>query len=137
MYVCERQLDELMDVIVFFTLSLCCKSHYCVQNVQVGDKQHNTTRHFVSPNDTVEIACSLPLGHAYTCHFYREWICVKFGSCSNKLTGWQLGLWAKRTAMLPVNMTCKYDPHPKLDLHSKPSNHLLLLVVGEEPQSGG
>ncbi|XP_068175123.1 uncharacterized protein [Antennarius striatus] len=84
---------------------------------------------FVSPDDSVEVTCSLPVGSAFSCRFYRGEIRLAEGSCSRNLTGEQLTVWEKKTVLLPVNLTCRYDPEEHLSIRSEPSNHKMLFVV--------
>ncbi|XP_051231621.1 uncharacterized protein LOC127349766 isoform X2 [Dicentrarchus labrax] len=89
----------------------------------------SVSRRFVSPDDSVEVTCSPPLRPVFSCHFYRGEVPVAEGSCSRNLTGKQLAIWEKSTLLLPVNMTCRYDPYRGRDIRSEPSNHNLLFVV--------
>ncbi|XP_070816875.1 uncharacterized protein [Chaetodon trifascialis] len=89
----------------------------------------SVSRRFLSPDDSVEVTCSPPLRSVSTCHFYRDEIHVAEGPCRRNLTGKQLSIWEESTVLLPVNMTCRYDPHKHLHIRSEPSNHNLLFVV--------
>lgn len=81
--------------------------------------------------DTLEVRCLPPGGSADRCHFYRGEVRIQSGSCTQNLPGHQLSLWLQNTVLLPVNMTCRYDPVPNLDLRSHPSNHVLVYLIGK------
>uniref|UniRef100_UPI0037E88B84 uncharacterized protein n=1 Tax=Semicossyphus pulcher TaxID=241346 RepID=UPI0037E88B84 len=87
------------------------------------------SRRFLSPEDSVEVTCSSPLGPVASCHFFRGQIHVAHGACSRNLTSQQLAVWEKPALLLPVNLTCRYYPHPKLQIRSEPSNHNVLFVL--------
>ncbi|XP_071328941.1 uncharacterized protein [Trachinotus anak] len=87
------------------------------------------SRHFISPDDSVEVTCSPPLRSVSSCHFYRDSVYVTEGSCSRNMTGRQLSVWEKPSLLLRVNLTCTYDPDERLYIRSEPSNHSLLFVV--------
>ncbi|XP_073332102.1 uncharacterized protein [Pagrus major] len=89
----------------------------------------SVSRRLLSPGDGVEVTCSPPLRYVSSCRFYRDSVIVSTGPCSRNLTGQQLAIWKKSTTLLPVNMTCRYDPHDHLDIRSEPSNHHMLFVV--------
>ncbi|XP_076583290.1 uncharacterized protein LOC143318712 [Chaetodon auriga] len=89
----------------------------------------SVSRRFLSPDDSVEVTCSPPLRSVSSCHFYRDEIHVAEGSCRRNLTGKLLSIWEESTILLPVNMTCTYDPHKHRYIRSEPSNHNLLFVV--------
>ncbi|XP_034532364.1 sphingosine 1-phosphate receptor 1 isoform X2 [Notolabrus celidotus] len=89
----------------------------------------SVSRRILSPTDSVEATCSPPVLPVHSCHFYRDDIHVAEGSCSRNLTGQQLAIWEKPTLLLPVNLTCRYYPKPKLEIRSEPSNQHLLLVL--------
>ncbi|XP_036971270.1 uncharacterized protein LOC119028920 [Acanthopagrus latus] len=89
----------------------------------------SVSRRLLSPGDSVEVTCSPPLRYVSSCQFYRDSVIITRGSCSRNLTGQQLAIWEKSTTLLPVNMTCRYDPHDHLEIRSEPSNHHMLFVV--------
>ena len=95
----------------------------------------SVSNRLLSPDDSVEVTCFPPLHYVSSCQFYRDRVIITTGSCSMNLTGKQLAIWEKSTTLLPVNMTCTYDPHDHLDIRSEPSNHHMLFVVGKK-QSG-
>lgn len=85
----------------------------------------------LTPGDTLGIRCVPPVGPAHKCHFYRGEDRIQSGDCTMDLPGRKLSLWLQDSVLLPVNMTCRYDPVPDLDLRSHPSNHFLVYLVGK------
>ncbi|XP_023148766.2 uncharacterized protein LOC111583769 [Amphiprion ocellaris] len=89
----------------------------------------SVSHHFVSPDDSIEVTCLPPLGYAPSCSFYRGQYTIAEGSCSRNMTGQELAIWEEPTFLLPVNLTCTYEPNLDHYIRSDNSNQHLLLVV--------
>lgn len=87
------------------------------------------SRHFVSPDDTVEVTCSPPVPYVSSCIFYREQFYLSKGSCSRNITYKELIKYERPTLLHSFNITCTYDPDHYLSIRSEHSNQELLFVV--------
>ncbi|XP_072244979.1 uncharacterized protein [Leuresthes tenuis] len=86
------------------------------------------SRRFVSHPESIEVICSPPAAFS-KCIFYKGQYEFTQGSCSRNITGKELAIWEKPSLLLPLNITCTYDPDIHRYIRSEHSNHLTVFVV--------
>ncbi|XP_035996682.1 uncharacterized protein LOC105940202 [Fundulus heteroclitus] len=84
---------------------------------------------FVSPDDIIELTCSPPVSPVDTCNFYQSSYYITDGPCSRNVTVRELAKYEKKTLLLPLNLTCTYEPESHRYIISEHSEPQLLFVV--------